>query len=336
ILARRNGELVVLDTDSLASGWRLDVPGIQAVAVRSDGQAIAVAVGGFIRLFDPSGSEIGTLGDDVAGIRSLAFDERGQRLAASASNRLVVWNLAEDGAVLLDTGVAESGRVQFVGDGLLLHGEQLVNPNTGGIVWRYKAPPANVQHIAAGAGSALLTPAFADDPAWLHVINLPHRDASAAARKVETNNLLQRGQSVSLYFTGIPNNRIESVTAALRVQLEAAGLTVADGDADLRLVLSTRPGTTVEQTYRFGLTERTTTVRQQHHTVELQQADGTTLWQAASTFRPPTFIRVEQGEALEEAIARSRRESFAFFESLRLPSSLIVTTSPIGQSPLRP
>ncbi len=331
--------LMVLDAATLSNGWQTTLPMMTTIAVRSDGTMLAMPSDDAILLVDVSGTVVGELGDGVGRISAMTFNADGSRLAASTDGVLYVWNLQDGGTPMLTTGIAQTaGRtMQFVED-LLLVGDRLIDPQTGGQIWRYTDVPDETV-VVADTLVGLDRP-NAIDAGAVRPLEVPHPAALAAADQLATRDLFANGATVKLDVRGLPGPWKAKATEHLTAQLETLGLTI-DPAADVSLVASTIRGDASEaefgdlhrNPFRDGPTESVNS-QDLTHTLTLVGPAGEPAFATSSFWRMPSIVRKEQGQSANAAVAAQADDSYGFYTQVQLPPAVVTTTSAIGESPM--
>jgi hypothetical protein len=300
------------------------------VAVRTDGGAIALHSGDRIHLLSPTGDVLATLPGEVDHVVAMAFDPSGENLAVLSPSRLRTWDLANEGRQLLDSGLAvESPTLLFLDQGQLLIGDRIVEADSGMTLRQIEMPMRAGALQSVGDKLAVSVRVNPRMPPSLIVVAPPD-----TAGRVQGRNLLDRGRSVGIVINGLEAEQARRVREYLTAQLAALQVTVAD-DTDATLTISSKPGETVQQKYRFaGFEERQASVRQQNYEVVLADDKGRVAWRINGGFTAPGFIRLEEDETLDGAITRLREESVGFFDAIELPPAAVVTETPVWKVPL--
>jgi WD40 repeat protein len=260
------------------------------------------------------------LEDGDLNISGLALREDGQRLAVGQSGRIRVWDLASremtrDFAMLQDLHPIDGRDLKWTSDNhLLINGNLLVDVDRRAPIWMYD----NMHQISVvrdgkvwfleggvgGGGVKVLTSAAVPNKAVLD---------SVASLKPDDLLVLHPGMEISLdvQLNG-DGDEIAAAKKGLQERLQKNGMKVAsDLGSKNRLTVTVQPGKT--QTVRYHSFGHPFGEAQEHQvatemlslTLEL---NGETVWKYESGTSPPGLLHLKEGETIDGALARIMKE----------------------------
>lgn len=299
-------------------------------ALSAGGKYVAVGVGWNVFVLEAAtGEVVFNLESSGAAAGMLAFSPSGKRLVANYGSAVAMWDLAAGGQLLCEyslkglTGrdlLMPAEEFAFVDGQFLLHVEKQV------ILWNY---------FRRGAGTPAAGPVATAPSGQLAYINkaqlgattfvltrVPHADAVATAGLIrpEQSALLRPGVRVGLAVN--VNEDPAGVAEALKARIAAAGF-VYDEAAPLKFVATVEPGKSEEREYRpfgagpFAPPEKVTVTTQVCRLV--LQADGETAWESSTASGAGLFLRLKEGQTIQDAVNEASKPNLAFFKHARLP-----------------
>ncbi len=251
-----------------------------------------------------------------------AFTPKGTRLACGSLERIYVWDVAT-GALFRDISLV--GMKVFIGEHLICPSEELVlvgnrlliDIDTQAKLWTYEGHElvgmlGGVCWFAmAGEQSGALLPAV-----------LPQPSAKAKIQKALDSAdffVLKPGVTVKLNVSGLqdPGER-EKATAAFTQALQANGCQVGP-NGTVELVAATAPGKRRDVAYHtFGRpVAREYTVQEYISSVKIVW-QGQTAW-AVSCSSVPGFVRLKEGETMQQFLQRNEHPNYEWFSKVELP-----------------
>jgi hypothetical protein len=254
-----------------------------------------------------------------------AFTPRGTRLVCGSGDRIFVWDAAT-GALYREIPLA--GANVNVGESLLCPSEDqllvgktlLVDIESQARVWSYQGHE-NVRLLngvcwfeVAGQDSGAILPAVLPAPGMMETLQ--------KALDAPDFFVLKTGVTVKLDCSAVedPGER-EKVVTGLTQKLQANGCQVGDGGT-IELLASTEKGRQTEIAYRtWGFPGARRYPFQEYlcHVKFVYQ--GQTAWEA-SCGNTPGFVRLQEGETMEEFLKRNEHPNYAWFGMVDLPKLL--------------
>ncbi|MBN2022964.1 MAG: hypothetical protein JW809_09230 [Pirellulales bacterium] len=264
---------------------------------------------------------------------TLSFRPDGKQIALVSANRLTVWDFST-GELYRDIGLSvgpwHGGGIAWPSPGYLLVGNKyLIDLEHYVPLWEYRPAPGahggamafdiggQFWYLLPGTGGQALLP-----------LSLPHDEAKQVAAQLDASKLLavRPGMTVTLEVNvSAQPNEIQQVTDHLTRLLTANGLKVAPGQP-VKLVAQTRPGEATDETYGpFGPFSRRQkqTVQFQEHVSEVAfvVADKKA-WSVSSLTQAPHSLHLQEGETLEQALAKYAQPNVQFFQKVNLPQCI--------------
>jgi len=341
------GKLVLWKLPEVQAVYAMALSGTQPVL--SPGRKyLALALPGGLAVVEAlSGKVVGWYAAEGMNGGTPAFRPDGARLALVTRGRVVVWDFA-DGRLYRDLGVSidawRGGVVWSSDEFLLLDGSWLVDLARYAVVWEYRGIQQHHAPIAANIGRQFWYCADALSVLALVPLSLPHAAARQTIEQLgpELALAVEPGKTVSLNLQiDAPPDQLRQISGSLQRRLEANGLSVAP-EQPVEFVARTRLGKQEETAYHgFRLFPRRDldTVRFQQHISEVNcVVDGHIAWSVSSVTAAPTMLRIEEGESVEQALARYSKPNLAFFDAVSFPRCIAQPREPqaLGASQLTP
>ncbi len=247
----------------------------------------------------------------------LAFSPSGQKLACTATDKILEWDVATGALERLipAAGLSIHGAIDFPAEGFLLaNGKYLVDLENQLKLWAYEGQDAT---RAAGRWTFFATSEGDKKPGSLVASQLPHPSALDLLKKSLTDpNLfvVKAGTTVKLNVVGIPDQAQQGlVHGALVKRLTAIGCQEGAGGS-VELVA------TVE-----GPTERTVSFRgagdfkvQEYISRVRVVFQGATAWEKFST-NVPGVLMLKKGENVGSVLRDREKPNYSFFDTVDLP-----------------
>ena len=225
-------------------------------------------------------------------------------------------------------------------DYLYISNGRVVNVPLRLIAWQYITLATNdFLKNFAGHYWALLENAVNDDQ-FIFPLELPPLEAVNAVKNIDKKQLLvvQPGDEVQLDIQIHDEPFLaKDVKQALTEALVDAEMEIGDS-GPLKLVARTKPGGTQKVYYRgtgaFHDVGQAVDVTNRIYELELT-LNGSIVWRRESTHSAPSFLHLERGESIQDAINRVMKPTEEFFRS-RLPSYVVSPEylEPLGTSKL--
>jgi hypothetical protein len=276
----------------------------------------------------------------------LGYSPDGRMLAASNVYGLTVWDVRRDDPLLQMTSSQPGYEPGWLNEeNLLLGGRNFVRIPDRLLLWSYRAPPFRWSLGAPNlVGQDSLAYLASDSGKMLRLVSvsLPHPEAAAVLRSTSRDSLIAvpSGSKIAIRLQverGVDDEVKGYVTAAL----EHAGWTVVP-QAPVELVATVRaePPKPVQYRSMYGNPRDsgdTVRITPFSFLAEIRQG-GQTLWERKSLERPPSMIRLEAGETVQQAADRYSTPNLVFFKSLVLPPEIVKPqfATGLGQSTLGP
>lgn len=278
--------------------------------------------------------------EDLFGFPRLAWSADGQKLALATGGRVRVWDLKSRGLYRdfpQSGGFAHDGLAWTDDRRLLLSGRTLVDVELRIPLWLY---PQQRGAVAQAEGQLwwVQRDNGREAAAALTTISLPHDEARKLAASLDPEELLviRPGMELTLevQIAGSAADR-QLVVDILTKKLTAAGFRIAAGPTKLKLVAAIRPGERMEIEYRsfgsFDSTKHTVTPQVMSLTFFL---DGKQVWTSGGGGNhPPGILHLERGESVDQALAREMRQNPAWFGGMWVPSWVAVPPAGTGFAP---
>lgn len=287
-----------------------------AVALRSES---GVAIVG-----STTGASLGFLPLADRGSQSqLALRRDGKQLAMVDNSRIRVWDLNTQELVrdFSVSNMTNHSPIAWADDQRLVAGGRLIDVEKRVLLWQY----TNLDDVVASGGGLIWVVSgehSAGSAQLLIGAALPHAAAKAAADQLDAEEVLaiKPGMEVGiqLQFAGSVADQ-ESVRKALSQRLEEVGLKPT-GQSAVMLTASITPGESEKVQYQpFGslqATEHTVTKK----ILELAlTVNGKKVWKVVNQSWTPHIIHMQQGESIDQAIAREMNIDPKRFASMFVP-----------------
>jgi hypothetical protein len=323
-----------LGSDTVRPVSFLDIQGASAPALSPDRKYLAFATAKELSVLDVETAQ-------VVAQKSLAqtnfpvltFSPSGKRLACAAIDRVSVFDFAKgtlEREVPYYGGVVVGGNAVMTSDDHVLLGKSVLIDLENQIkLWTYKG--ADLATVMGGVcwlvpatnqqQSGALVPAKLPQPSVQQMLQRAMADPNFF--------VLRSGTTVKVNVDGIsdPGQR-DQVRAALEAKLKAQGFQ-AGPEGTIELAASTELGKQREVTYRsFGFGVRgIKTYKIQEYISRLKFVyQGLTAWEG-STINIPHFVRLKQGESMEDRLREGEKPNYEYFAKVELPRLLTRPTA---------
>jgi hypothetical protein len=251
-----------------------------------------------------------------------AFSPQGTRLACDCRERIYVWDWAT-GALFRDISLV--GMQVFRGENLICPSEEhvlvghslLIDIDTQAKIWTYEG-----HELVGMLGRVCWFAVTGEKSGALLPAVLPQPSAKAKIQKALDSAdffVLKPGVTVKLDVGALqdPGER-EKATAAFTQQLQANGCQVGT-NGTVELVAATEPGKRRDVAYRtFGRpVAREYTVQEYISRVKIVW-QGQTAWEVSCS-SVPGFIRLGEGETMQQFLQRKEHPDYDWFGKVELP-----------------
>ncbi len=326
VLTVSNGKLACWKAAEAKALYVIDVKATPAMNEGRSYLAVATAQGMFV-LDAKSGKALGMLAGDEGVGQKFAFSPDGLRLAMGThGGRIQVWDCSKGERfrdIYLQSNHPTDPMSWINNDYLLVGKSLLVDVPRRLSLWKYNGiQTAGKMHgemywcvTGGGAHGKSLAP-----------LKLPHPAAARVVENADAENLLvfRPGESVRLRVsaTNAPSFG-PKIKQVLTDRLRQNNMKVSD-NASLTLEASSKAGKTRTITYRdFGFRRgsgsNTVQVTPQVYRLTLKDKQGRILWQSSGGSSAPPMLHMQQGETIQQAVAKYTRPNMRFFETQPLP-----------------
>lgn len=310
--------------------------------ISAGGKYIVLASGKMIYLCDTASGQTVAQAPLQGGIRgavSLRADAR--QLAIFGGHRLVVIDLS-DGTVQHDIGLppqVRDGQIDWVGaDQVLLQGTWLFDLPHRSVAWTYTGD-AGEQSVVAGRlfyTTTNTTGGARGRQTVLASTPVPDTAAQSALGKLPQGETLVRdGSKVALSVeVNAPEDVRQKIVKHLTKQLEAAGVTIADGQP-VTLKATSATADSQEMSYRriggapSDAGEKVSVTRTRHSVAFV--FEGKPAWELSSmSGGAPGMLRMNEGESIRDAAGRQGQPTYDWFLTTSLPSVVLKPRDPLS------
>ncbi|MDC0937351.1 SHD1 domain-containing protein, partial [Pirellulales bacterium] len=312
--------ILAWDVTNVRAEYQLQLDRLDAGVLSPGGKQLAISTAGKILVLEAATGDLlqSIVTPESRTHQGLAFDPSGRLLAALRGSQLDLINV--------ETGEAfDSLYVPYTGNSVswadeehvLVGGRHLVHVPSQMPVWEYPHSAAQVAH-AAGWNWYLFSGHNAQGA--LIPLRLPHKGVSNVT---DDQLVLRPGDSVRLEvelindFAAGGRSILQDARDKLTQDLENAGYVVAS-EAPAVLVAQTMPGERREIQYRnFGITRGEPDKVSETERVYLLELkiNGEVVWTRRQVQGPPHFLQMEQGETVQQAVARVMEPTAGYFGS---------------------
>lgn len=338
IVKSRGGEVSAWDATTGRGLWEAQGlgRGSMAWALSPGGEFVAVVAQDHVVLLDAqTGDARASLPGAGFAVRSLGFSPDGQTLAAAGTERIKGWDLKNREAwPSIGLRPGSRGEVAVFDAKTAVAGGWVYDLTTGQPLWglEFKSTPRETNSLQAGhlvtvdknnrqrrgSGPAFTLNNWSLPGAAQQPIAQARRDGSPAM-------LLSRGDRVTIDLSKLDATaqEREAIRAALVAQLEVRGVEVAEGQP-IRLVgvtTSESQQQVYESTTGSAFNREQTQVNVETKTTRLAvEADGQPAWAWVTVTSPSTFVRIEEGQSMQQAVnASARGDVSGLLSRLSLP-----------------
>jgi hypothetical protein len=322
------GRLVMWQVSAAKAVYRLDLTNGGVPAVSATGRYFAAPANNGLFVFEAqSGKVLGQLPGDPGVVNALSFSPNGRQLASLSSQRLMVWNLA-NGELYRDIyfpTAVNANNVDWLADGfVLLGGEKLVDLERRIVLWQYQ------YDVGGGQGYGEMGGYF-----WYVISNhnrqerglfrakLPHDEPVKIVTGLNADQLLAIKPGTQVSLNVAVQGDQQAVSQALTRQLQTLGMSVAPGS---RVVLQAMTETGKSHEIQYRTIGRGRGVEKIQVTDQIARVkfieDGKAVWEAVSIKNAPHFLRMTEGQTLQQALAPYQTPNMEFFSHVKLPQSV--------------
>ncbi len=329
-LVQVNDSVYLWDLLSGEASWKIDrIRAGARLQTSAGGKYLAVPVSRGCRLVDVAKGELlGTVPFPSSLTPEAKFSPSGARLALVAGNQYVVWDLAA--AQVAHEGTIDSPCGNFAGwigeRYLLTQLGGLIDPAMGMPLWNYGLPTNN-QALTLPGGVVVVDKTQA---AALLGLPVPHGPVQQVAERLSEGDerlmALRPGSEVALVIESIPGVDEAAIRTGLQKAVEKAGWRVSP-QAPTQVVATITRGDEQKLNFRklgapLSGPYETATIKPYQASLVVRQGNQV-LWSRSSTNMVPSFLRLEQGESLQQAVTKYERADPAYFERLTIPPRIL-------------
>lgn len=326
-----SGRLAIWELDPLRPVYQLNVARGCAPALSPDRKLIAFATEKEVGVLDAANGAVLVARElPTTHNPALAFSPDGKRLACAGFDKLFVWDAAngEQQREVQFQNVHVGGKLAWAGnDHVLVGGQTLLDLERQIRFWDYQGG-----ELAGTAGGLGVFVASEGDrgPGALIVAKIPHEAANARLAKAMAEPdflVLKPGTTVAMDLSALGDaNQRDKVASALRSKLEANGCKVGDSGT-ITLKASTEVGKERDVSYHtFGAPFGNKTYKVREHMSKVQfEYQGKPAWQSSS-INIPFFVRLKEGETMEQHLKSQEKPNYDWFEKVQLPKLLTKPT----------
>lgn len=325
--------LAIWTIDPLKPEYQLTVRSGSKPALSPDRKLLAFAGNKEYGVLDlTTGTVLATrsLPHEHAMATALAFSPSGAKLACAAMNKTEVVDTVTGNvlAEMKDITLAPWSTLAWTSEEFLLCGTVVIDPIRQIRVWDY--PGADSLVPAAGVCWAAIADVH-NRPGVLLPLRLPHPAAKVALDRTlaDPNYVVMKpGMTVTVDVDGIADaDQRTPALAALTKKLEANGYQVGP-NAAITLKAGTQIGEEREVRYHtFGTPfggDQTYRIREYRSVIEFIW-EGQSLW-TTGTSNVPGFVRLKQGETMEQHLREQEKPNHQVFATVELPKQLTKPT----------
>lgn len=332
----QTGELVYKIND-LASGSKIRMSGT--------GKYLAIPASGGCRLIDLAKQElIGLVPFPSTLTPEVHFSPNGGRLAMTAGNQFVIWDLKE-AAVSAEATIGKP-----CGDFFGWIGEKYILTSLGGLidpelrmgVWEY-GMPSGKRVITMPGGVVTLHKDY--KMSSLVSMPIPHGPVASVIKKLSSKDasmlVVKPGTEVALSVKGIEGTDVDAIRAGLQAAVERAGWKVVQS-SPIQVSAIIGRGKKRKMSFRslgsplFGGNSETVSITP--YTAGLTVTKGKDLlWSRSSRSMVPYIIHMEKGESIKQAVKKYEKADPEFFKRLTFPPSILKPeiSDSIGRSTIK-
>jgi hypothetical protein len=321
------GKLGLVDLSNGKAAYLVECTNPSVARLSPDRKYLAVVTGKELHVLDAlTGKALAGMPIATTAFPQLAFSPDGKRLCLQSNDTLWAWNLS-DGSLYREmvlSGLPFNATIRpvwtsnqhvLVGSSILIDLENYVR------LWQIDG----AESATNVGGMTLFCIADQAHSGALVPVVLPHEGAVETLKSAMADRnffVVQPGTSVRIDVSGIADAAAQQAAKeALQKKLTSSELVVAD-NASVILKASVENRGTEEQSYRSigpgaGFGETKVTVTKWASAVALL-VDGKPAWETAM-IATPHFVNSEKNETIEQAIRRTNKPNYAFFESVGIP-----------------
>ncbi|MFO1040881.1 MAG: SHD1 domain-containing protein [Planctomycetaceae bacterium] len=330
------GKLIVWDLDDLKAIYSMDMMGGSKPAISPDQKWLAFTTGKEVGILDlAAGEVVAMVTTPQVQFPALAFSPGQKRLGLAAFDRLFVWDFS-NGELYREIpyqGIHVGGNLTWPSDDHVLLGNRyLIDLENQVKLWDYQGAEFAQQF----GGVTWFVMSDGEKPGALVGAQLPAasvKDALAKAMSAPDFFVLKPGTIVKVDVSGVDAAGKDFVEKALIARLKEAGFD-AGPSGSIDLIAQTEVGQQRQISYRtFGrLGTETYNVRDYYSRVKFVY-QGKDVWQT-QVGSVPGFVRLEDGETMEQFLRKSEKFNFDWFGKLDMPKLLQKPNQAVGNSPV--
>lgn len=330
------GRLAVWTLGDVQPLYYLEIAGTCMPALSPDRQWLAFSTGKEIGVLDvDKGRVLALQSTPSTPFPALQFSPDASRLALAAHQTLYVWDFAT-GELYRDISLKDvhvRGALAFADNGHVLVGNRYLFDLENQVrIWEYQGH--DLVEMGNGICWFVVSQGHKSSGALVPQ-RIPQPEVQTAIEQAMQDPdffVLKPGTAVRVLLDALPDaGAREKVRAALNEKLEANGFHAAD-DGTIDLIANVETGDEREVTYRTvgrGFGVRTYKFRPHINRLRFVY-EGETAWQVQAS-NVPGFVRLTEGETMEQFLKRQEKPNYGYFERVTLPKIL---TKPTGSPTL--
>lgn len=337
ITCSSGGKVVLWKIEDAKPVYWMQVKAGCTPALSGDRKLLAFATDKEVGILDVAAGEIVAVRQAASNMAwpAMAFANSGNRLACLAFDKIYTWDLADGKPYreVATAGLHTNAQILWTSDSHVLVGHRyLIDLENQVRLWDYQ----NAE-LASSAG----------DYCWFEISDGNTRPGALVPGKIPSPEIerslknamqdprffvLKRGTSVRINVDGITDaDAKEKARASLTAKLEANGAKVAD-TGEIELLATAEQGKEQEisyHTFGAGFGSKSYKIRP-FSCVAKFMYQGQEAWRSQAA-NIPFFVRLKQGETMEQHLREHEKPNYQFFDSVDLPKLL---TKPNGQQTL--
>jgi hypothetical protein len=321
--SNRGGKVVIWSFPELEPLTTFTLADSAVPALSPDRKRLAYCTGKEIGMYDVVRGEVIAQQGTPQQLQwpSLAFSPSGKKLACTAFDKLLVWDVATGNLerTIPCTGIHVQGAVQFPDDNfVLVSGKFLFDVENQLKLWTYEG----AEQTATTAGWTFFAVTDGEQkPGALVAVQAPQPAAKSLLAKALTQPdlfVLRSGTTVKLNLNGLPDPaQREHVRAALAERLQKIGCQAGD-NGTIELAASVEGPKDRDVRYMFGGGD----YKMKEWMSRLKFVyQGQTAWETASS-NVPGVVTLKKGENVGDKLREFEKPNYGFFDHAELPKFL--------------
>lgn len=301
-------------------------PHQSAWTVSRGGKYLAVTQKSNVFIIDAAdGKVVGKLNGQEEWINVVSFSPDGKQLAVANAAAVVAFDLESQkaiGSVRFQSPVAPNSIDFPAPDYVLLNGSLLINLPANLVAWQYNNPAGWNNQPHWREGYLWYRTAVPGGEAAIARAKVPHDAALKAVQNLAPSSyVLKPGGQVALVVNENGPEK-DDIIRGITENLKKVGIDVVPS-ANMAFICETEMGKSKTVPYRlFGGGEQSVTVTEKTHRIRLM--DGQTkIWEANNFHSAPFFINLQQGETVEQHVAKTMNSSKFYFLGINIPGTIV-------------